>query len=634
MAFAACGLALPAGAAGASVPPGSGQTDAAPPAGCDPLDERHCLLPFPSNHFTVADDSTATGRRVAFPADAMPVNSSGVAIDASEWNRNDGFSPNTSILVHVPDLDPLASALPSWTDLDSSLTDDASIVLLDVDSGERVRLWAELDSRAESGLAADRLLIIHPAEVLTEGHTYEVSLPHLVDTEGAPIDPIAWEFTVASTESLTSRMLHVRDETLAALGDAAPPFTIGRVENDPTRDDGSPREGLARRIYGTFTVTNWLTGDGSPGQRFHYGDVDVTTEPDALPVANGTVEVTFQCNVPSAAIDHDGPARLLLYGHGLLGSEDQIDARHEVELANLAGAVECATKWAGMSVDDIPNAIAALEDFSTFPTMTDRLQQGVLNQLVLTRLMLADDGLAAHEAFQRPDGTRLLGDSGHPRSVAYNGNSQGAIMGLMLAGVSTDIERFVLGVAGMNYGGLLLHRSVDFDTYEQILAPAYPDVLERTLIITMAQMLWDRGEGAGYVSHVTADPLPDTPAKDVLVHVAFGDWQVTELSAFIEAEAMGMPVHRPVAAPGRSQEVEPGWGLDTLEYPSDGSGLIVWDSQSDPIPLGNTPPRTSRDPHQDPRHSPAAQLQIAAFLYDGTLVDVCGGAPCTAPIHD
>ena len=76
----------------------------------------------------------------------------------------------------------------------------------------------------------------------------------------------------------------------------------------------------------------------------------------------------------------------------------------------------------------------------------------------------------------------------------------------------------MLGVAGMNYG-LLLPRSVDFDTYESILEPAYPSVTERTLIIAMIQMLWDRGEGAGYVSHVTSDPLPGTPAKTVLVHV-------------------------------------------------------------------------------------------------------------------
>ena len=44
----------------------------------------------------------------------------------------------------------------------------------------------------------------------------------------------------------------------------------------------------------------------------------------------------------------------------------------------------------------------------------------------------------------------------------YDGNSQGGIMGLMLAAVSPDIERAVLGVPGMNYS-LLLPRSVDFD---------------------------------------------------------------------------------------------------------------------------------------------------------------------------
>lgn len=181
----------------------------------------------------------------------------------------------------------------------------------------------------------------------------------------------------------------------------------------------------------------------------------------------------------------------------------------------------------------------------------------------------------------------------------------------------------------MNYS-LLLPRSVDFDTYEAIFDPAYPNQAERMLILSMVQMLWDRGEGAGYVNHVTADPLPGTPAKTVLIHVAFGDWQVSELSAFVEATAMGVPVHRPVAADGRSHEVEPGWGLPSIEYPSAGSGLVVWDSGSDAIPIDGVPPSTTRDPHEDPRRSPAAQLQITAFLFDGVLVDVCGGSACTA----
>jgi hypothetical protein len=97
----------------------------------------------------------------------------------------------------------------------------------------------------------------------------------------------------------------------------------------------------------------------------------------------------------------------------------------------------------------------------------------------------------------------------------------------MLAAVSPDIERAVLGVTGINYS-LLLPRSVDFDDYESIFKPAYPNDLDRVLILAATQMLWDRGEGGGYVQHLTADPYPGTPAKTVLL-MSLGDHQVTEL---------------------------------------------------------------------------------------------------------
>ena len=51
------------------------QALAAAPAGCDPLDTRAAAcFPFPSNHFTVADTASDTGRRVRFPADGAPAN--------------------------------------------------------------------------------------------------------------------------------------------------------------------------------------------------------------------------------------------------------------------------------------------------------------------------------------------------------------------------------------------------------------------------------------------------------------------------------------------------------------------------------------------------------------------------------
>ncbi len=69
----------------------------------------------------------------------------------------------------------------------------------------------------------------------------------------------------------------------------------------------------------------------------------------------------------------------------------------------------------------------------------------------------------------------------------------------------------------------------------------------------------------------------------------------------------------------------------TLYYLS-GSGLVIWDSGSPVPPLANVPPRAGADPHEDPRRSPLAQQQKSDFLKaDGTITDVCGNDPCTAP---
>ncbi len=614
--------------------------------GCDVLDTTRCLLPFPSNAYLVDG-------RVAFPAEHMPANASGVQVDPSEWNRNDGFSPNTPILTYVDGLDAEASKLPSWTDLEGSLADTATVVLVDADTGERVPLWAEPDTKAASD--ADRLLEVHPAVVLTGGHTYAVGMRGLITTDGTPVEPsaafriyrdalttdlggiedrradmentfaalstagieradlqLAWSFTVATDDNVTGRMLSIRDQALAVLGDAAPAFIVTEVT--PNTDDN-----IALQIKGTYTVPNFLTGDGGPGNSFFYGD-GVTPAGDELPVQNGTLQAPFQCNISVATMNGTEPAHLVEYGHGLLGDEGEINAGNVRAMSNEHNAVYCATKWAGMSEDDVGNAVTTLGDFTNFDTMADRLQQGVLNQIVLGRLMTQPEGLASLQEFHRADGSPLI-DTTH---LYYDGNSQGGIMGTMLAAVSPDLERAVLGVTGINYS-VLLSRSVDFETYEAIFKPAYPNDLDRVLILSMVQMLWDRGEGAGYVQHI------DIP---VLMHVAFGDWQVSELTAMIAARAVGATIHRPVTEPGRSGEVEPGWGLDTTTYPSTGSALVIWDSGSDPIPFENIPPSTSRDSHEDPRADATVREQKAAFLFEGTLIDVCDAKACKAAARD
>src|SRR5919204_5258876 len=105
-------------------------------------------------------------------------------------------------------------------------------------------------------------------------------------------------------------------------------------------------------------------------------------------------------------------------------------------------------------------------------------------------------------------------------------------MGGIPPAVAPDFTHAVLGVNGMDYGGLLLQRSTDFTAYAQILygnigAGGYPDTSIHPLLLDLMQQLWDRGEADGYAQHMTYAPLPGTPPHKVLMQGAYGDHQVS-----------------------------------------------------------------------------------------------------------
>jgi hypothetical protein len=184
----------------------------------------------------------------------------------------------------------------------------------------------------------------------------------------------------------------------------------------------------------------------------------------------------------------------------------------------------------------------------------------------------------------------------------------------------------------------------------------YPDELERPLIISLIQLLWDRAEANGYAHHMTSDPLPNTPAHEVMLHVGYGDHQVADVTTEVEARTIGARVHRPVLDPGRprylgrppAEKSLSFFGLSSLAYPWNGSALVFWDigpirpqpcggsgePECDgvgPPPPGNVPPREGEDPHEYPRRMATARQQKSEFLkLDGRVVDVCAGKPCYA----
>jgi hypothetical protein len=631
-------------------------SDEAVGAGCDATVARSCLLPFPNDLFTVPDPTTATGRRVAFKPQWMPRNAAGASVDPVEWNRNDGFSPGQAALAHVPGVSLTRSNGVPITDLGRYDDADTGIMVFDTVSGERWPIWTELDAATpEAERPADQLLYVRPAKNWIEGRRYIVVLRDLRDAAGNPLPVsdtfaryrdasgapagvggferrrphyeamfdeienlgvqrsslhLAWDFTVASMHNIAGRMLTLRDDGFTHTTDGTPSFRVTNVEPNP-------QEGILRRVTGTFEVPLYLTGDGAPGSR-------QTTDATGKPEWSGRYRTTtFTCRIPVAATEQ--PSRPVVYGHGLLGDQGEVNSGSLTGTITRHDMTYCATDWLGMSEEDLINTIGILTDFSRFPQLADRTQQGILSFLFLARLLKAPTGFVADPAF-RADGEPLI----DPTAVFYDGNSQGGIMGGALVAVGTDIERGVLGVTGMNYS-TLLERSVDFDPFYGVFEPNYPDRVERTITIGLAQMLWDRGEANGYAAHLTDAPLPGTPPHRVLLQVALGDHQVAPVTAEVQARTIGAAAHRPAYAPGRTADVEGLWGIPTITYPWPESALVVFDSGAPVPPVENIPPRAGEDPHGDPRADVQANVQKSEFLkVDGRVVDVCNAAPCTA----
>jgi len=135
----------------------------------------------------------------------------------------------------------------------------------------------------------------------------------------------------------------------------------------------------------------------------------------------------------------------------------------------------------------------------------------------------------------------------------------------------------------------------------------------------------------GYAQHMTDAPYPNTPRHEVMLHVALGDHQVAPVSADVEARTIGARLlRRPAEEAGRNADVEPHYGIRTIEqFPGKDSTLVIWDSGEPIPPTTNTSPTEGQDPHEFPRRTKAARAMKSAFLsIDSRVLDTCNGAPC------
>ncbi|MFO7563132.1 MAG: hypothetical protein R6X02_10855 [Enhygromyxa sp.] len=600
---------------------------------CDPLVPSYCGFPFPNNVFSSDDPSTETGRRLAFTEALMPVGAGHQPVPDA-WLDSDGFSPASTMLAHFPGA--TVEGLASPESIELSLAADSRTILLEAETGARIPHWAELDM--SHGADSQRAFMIRPAIRLEPDTRYIVAIRGLVDQNGATLEPssgfaalrdaspsdepsieqrrglyadifgrladagvpredlqLAWDFTTASDTNITERLLHMRDEGLAMLGDA-PSLTITNVDVDP-------QPGLAMRVTGELSVPLYLDDPG-PGGRMSFGA-------DGLPEPIGTTSYPFMALIPTSAFEQ--PVGLMQFGHGLFGSYQDVDDELLATLAVDHQFIVFASSWIGMAGEDVLHIATLLQSgrLDDWPSVVDRLSQGVFNALALMRAMRTSFA----------DAPEIVGPNAEPlqldlESSYYFGASQGGIIGSTYMALSTDVERGVLAVPGQPYS-LLLNRSKAWQELATLANAAYPSTLDTRFAIELMQVVWDRSEPSGYSRHVIDDPLPGSPSHEVLVLAAIGDHLVTTLGAHQMARELGIPQLAPA-----NREV---FWIDEVEPPYAGSALIEYDFGLPPVPLTNVPMTEGKDPHGALADVPIAVLTIEQFLRTGVVESFCDG---------
>ena len=623
-----------------------GDRDLSTPDECNPLGGARCATPWPSSIYEVDDTSTVTGRRLAIPRGALPTNIDGIAIEPDSWNELDGFS-SAAPMITAFDTGIDGSNLVWYSDYAASTTDASPTVVIDLESGELVTHFAELDV-AGKDKPASQALYIRPFKLLAGSHHYGVAIKKTLKAKGGGELPVpegfqalvdgektthpllekvrpryvalfaaleakgihkqdlvtAWEFTTRSRESVHADLLNARDAALPLMGTNGSALTY--TANPSLQTDSR----FAARYDGTFDAPLFLSGKTA------VPNTKLLRDGNGKPMPNGLYRVPFTAMVPQCALTSSTPVPIIIYGHGLLGSAMQVGGSGPKNAAAAACAVIIGTDMRGMSDIDVPNVALALNDANNGGLIFDVLVQGMINHVALVQIAR---GPMANVLFAKQGGGSLV----DPNRVYYYGISQGGIMGTTVCGIDPVINRCVLQVGAINYS-LLLERSRDWPTYQVTLNGAYPDPLDDVMVINLMQQHWDRTEATSMVDTITTHSFPGTPQKHLFMQFAIADDEVSNIGSEMELRTMNVPVVMP------SPYVP--FGVQGVTGPV-ADGLVIFDfGLGSTIPHDNEPP-PNNDVHGGIRNKTATTSMIQHFLDTGEVVQMCTapkGCDCTA----
>ena len=625
------------------------------------LSDGSTVNPYPSMHLMSGGENCA----LAFEPETLDLGES-QDIDLRPILRRDGFSvANTIIWDSKQAL--LASSIPGPQDAAASLSPGAAIQLWDLDAGVRLPFFAELDAYPELE-AEERALLIRPLQSLGFGRQIGVVVTEGVEVVGG--DPVAspsafsairddgdssatnsrtvahyrellerleelgvarddlvfaWDFrtgTHANVVAPLDRVVEAMRLALPAQKEHSPNVSFSQILD--TDDGGSPAGDLWREVRGSVHLPHFLwddAGEAAPSESDHdHGWFALDDQ--GLPLERADAPAYFTLVVPDSLRDAPaGSAPVIIFGHGVFSSPQRYlaaagDPNSTMELCDRLGAVCIGTEWRGLTLRDSPDALRAAMDLSRFPLVTDKLHQGVANQLAMARLMKTD--FLDSEFLQSADESGSLVD---PSRIHYFGISLGGIEGGTFLANSEVVGTGVLHVPGAMWA-TMLERSVHWAEFEEFVVQTQPDAQSRQFVYAALQLLWDPVDPINHAAE-----LGD---KNVLWQVSRGDEQVPNFTAEALVRSAGVPL----AVPG----VWDVFGLDTLETDSGPghSALAQWDSGILAPEHHNRPPPEETGAHMSIRHLNEMMEQVEGYFLpgmEGQVLDVCDG-PCVFDLSD
>lgn len=605
--------------------------------GCENMNPLHCMLPFPSNAFLTADNSTTTGYKVNYASNTLPSSGTTSNVEIVALNRFDGFSPSTQLMTAFTTV-PNLTGIANQHSIASSLSTEHATILLNLNNGERVAHWIEVDDRATNPSAT--IVFMRTLGALDYDTTYGVAFIGLSDLSGDPISPsdamqaiidgeettsadietrrgeiesligelelldykrndvkAAWVFHTASSQSILSDISTMRSDALTRLGEDGIGCTVTSSEDNYGDDDK-----LYRRIRGTFTAPQYLESQNPPAL--------IVRGSDGTPQYVEDSEIPFTMVIPQVLADLNESGPLVVFGHGFLGtgegSSDYLGGWAEEYKVSFV-----ATDLYGWSTSDFDTLGHGMIDPSYFQHQAERIEQALINKMAMIRTF---KGVCSDIDEMYSDGTNLVNST----DVHYMGYSLGGIYGASVVAVSPDIDRAALWVGGSGFS-TFVERSTNFATFADLFShsAAYPDRNDRALLLGVMQQMWDCSDPETFLSFANDGYDSIVEPFSFLSIISVNDAQVPGISSDRAARTAGIPV--------LDSSARLPYGVTQQAGPISGSAIVYWDGGYDAMPESNSPPPVgdAGKAHNEIGVIEDVNEMVKEFLHTGIIIDTC-----------